>query len=222
MRLSAEEQVEKTLIQSIFGGDYKVNDFLPPERNLAEILGFSRPVIHKAIIRLESKGLVSIVPRQGVRVNDYRESGKLELLEALYEMFKWKIDIDMHRSILSFVKDNLTRVMHDAMNKKTIPYKENLEFENPEDLFLWMHHYAMSSDNVLYAMLFNEFRTGIINVSAFLLSEKQSDFQVMRMNIDKVIQNGLEEELLSSIEVFFGDIEKLWIRRCEDEAQSGS
>lgn len=222
MSVSAEEQVEKTLIQGIFGGDYKVNDYLPPERNLAEALGFSRPVIHKAIIRLESKGLVSIVPRQGVRVNDYRESGKLELLEALYEMFKWKIDIEMHRSILTFVKENLTRVLLDALQKKTIPYKENIEFENAEDLFHWMHHYAMASDNVLYAMLFNEFRTGIINVSDFLLSEKLSDYQVMRMNIDKVIQNGGEVELLVSIDVFFDHIEKLWIRRCEDEAQSSS
>ena len=222
MRFSAEEQVEKTLIQSIFGGEYKVNDFLPPERNLAETLGFSRPVIHKAIIRLESKGLVSIVPRQGVRVNDYRESGKLELLEALYEMFKWKIDIEMHRSILSFVKDNLTRVLLDALSKKTIPYREQIRFENPEDLFLWMQRYAMASDNVLYAMLFNEFKTGIINVSTFLLGEEESDFQELRMEIDRVIQNGLEEELLSSIEVFFGHIEKLWIRRCEDEAQSRS
>lgn len=222
MSVSAEEQVEKELIQSILGGAYKVNDYLPPERNLAETLGFSRPVIHKAIIRLESKGLVSIVPRQGVRVNDYRESGKLELLEALYEMFKWKIDIEMHRSILSFVKENLTRVLMDAHRKKTVPYKETVEFENAEDLFLWMHHYAMASDNVLYAMLFNEFKTGIINVSAFLLSEKQSDFQVMRMNIDKVIQNGVEVELLASINIFFNDIEKLWIRRCEDEAQSSS
>lgn len=220
MSVSAEEQVEKILIQGILGGAYKVNDYLPPERSLAETLGFSRPVIHKAIIRLESKGLVSIIPRQGIRVNDYRVAGKLELLEALYEMFKWKIDIEMHKSILVFVKDNLTRVLEDAVGKNTIPFMEQHKFEKPEDLFFWMHQYAMASDNVLYAMLFNEFKTGIINVSSFLLREEESDFQETRMHIDYAIRNGNKSELLSLIDKFFKDIENLWIRRCEDEAQS--
>lgn len=220
MSVSAEKQVEKVLIQDILGGKYKVNDYLPPERNLAETLGFSRPVIHKAIIRLESKGLVSIIPRQGIRVNDYRVAGKLELLEALYEMYMWKIDIEMHRSIIMFVKDNLTRVLLDVLSKKTIPYMDHLKFEKPEDLFLWMHHYTMASDNVLYAMLFNEFKTGIINVSLFLLHEEESNFQEIRMRIDDTIKNGDEEALLSSIAEFFKNIEELWIRRCEYEAQS--
>jgi len=220
MGVSAEKKVEKVLIQDILGGKYKVNDYLPPERNLAETLGFSRPVIHKAIIRLESKGLVSIVPRQGIRVNDYREAAKLQLLEALYEMYMWKIDIEMHRSIIMFVKDNLARVLLDVRNKKTVPYMENQNFEKPEDLFLWMHQYTMASDNVLYAMLFNEFKMGIVNVSLFLLHEKESNFQELRMRIDDMMKNGDEDALLSSIAEFFKDIEALWIRRCEYEAQS--
>lgn len=222
MRLSAEEQVEKTLIQGIFGGDYNVGDYLPPERKLADHLGFSRPVIHKAMIRLEGKGLVTIVPRQGVLVNDYRESGKLELLESLYEMFKWKIGIEMHRSILEFVKDNLTRVLMEALRNKTISYKMNIAFENEEDLFRWMHHYAMASQNVVYAMLFNEFKTGIVNVSAFLIAEEHNDYQLIRMEIDAVIQRGEEVKLLALIDELFDTIENLWIRRCEDEAQSSS
>ncbi|MDW7661589.1 MAG: GntR family transcriptional regulator [Bacillota bacterium] len=220
MSLSAEEQVEKTLIQGIFGGDYNVGDYLPPERKLADQLGFSRPVIHKAIIRLEGKGLVTIVPRQGVLVNDYRESGKLELLESLYEMFKWKIRIEMHRSILEFVKENLTRVLLEALSKKTISYKMNLMFDDEEDLFRWMHHFAMASQNVVYAMLFNEFKTGIINVSTFLMVEKLNDYQVIRMEIDDVIQRGEEAKLQPLINALFDTIEKHWIGRCEDEAQS--
>jgi len=222
MGVSAEKQVEKILIQEILSGKYKVNQYLPPERTLAEALGFSRPVVHKAIIRMESKGLVSIVPRQGIRVNDYRVAGKLELLEVLYEMYMWKIDVDMHRAIIMFVKDNLTRVLLDVLGKSIDPYMENCHFQKPEDLFLWMHQYTMYSSNILNAMLFNEFKTGITNVCLFLLHEKESNFQELRMRIDAAIKNGDKDLLLGSTAEFFKHIEDLWIRRCEYEVQSRS
>ncbi|MBM7562755.1 GntR family transcriptional regulator [Fusibacter tunisiensis] len=220
MRLLAEERVERVLIQAILAGDYTVGNYLPPERELAEEMNVSRPVVHKAMIRLEGKGLVQIIPRQGVRVMDYREFGKLELFEALYEMYKWKIDVSIHHSILTFVKDTLLHVLLENQHEFTKPYKQNMLFTENEDFFKWMHHYAMASENLIYAMLFNEFKKGIVNVSTFLLSETEVDYQKYRHRIDAAVQEREVEKIKEYVENLFEIIEVHWIRRCEDEAKS--
>ncbi len=48
----------------ILSGKLKINEKLPPERELAAQLQVSRPVIHEAIVDLAAKGLVTIIPRQ--------------------------------------------------------------------------------------------------------------------------------------------------------------
>lgn len=67
---------------------------LPPERQLAEMLGVNRLTLRAALARLETEGLV--IPRQGhgIRVQDWRQSGGLALL-------KWMGDDDSMRELLA-------------------------------------------------------------------------------------------------------------------------
>ena len=60
-----ENYVESCIVDSIFNNEYNPGDKLEPERELAIKFECSRPVIHRAIIRLEEKGLVKIIPREG-------------------------------------------------------------------------------------------------------------------------------------------------------------
>jgi len=55
---SAEAKVEALLVTGILNGKYPALSRLKPERELADAFGYSRSVVHKAIIRLESKGLL--------------------------------------------------------------------------------------------------------------------------------------------------------------------
>lgn len=60
-------------------------DRLPSERELAEHYRVSRPLIHEGFLLLESRGLVTMRPRHGVVVNDYRKQAGLEVLLSLLE-----------------------------------------------------------------------------------------------------------------------------------------
>lgn len=217
MKKSAEEIAEEKLIQDIFSEMYLVNDFLPPERQLAEMMGFSRPVIHKALIRLEGKGLVTIVPRQGVRINDFKVSGKLNLLESIFTMTKWKIDLSVQRAIMTFLRAHLMTVLKEACYIKVQPYKEEEDFTSPDDLFNWMHHYALSTNQFVYTMLFNEFKVGIVNVARFLLESNLKTYQEKRRTIDLVVKSGQVKDVEQAIDAFFEEIVRHWYKEVQND-----
>lgn len=75
------EYLEKMIIT----GDMHPGERLPPERELAQMTGVSRPVVHESLVKIESKGLVRIIPRHGVSVCDYRSDGVLGNLAAMLE-----------------------------------------------------------------------------------------------------------------------------------------
>ena len=61
----------------ILSGKIKVGQKLPSERELALQLCVSRPVVHEGLVELASRGLVSLKPRIGATVNDYRKEGSI-------------------------------------------------------------------------------------------------------------------------------------------------
>ena len=77
----------------IYTGRFKMNDRLPPERDLAEIMKASRGTIRKALEQLENEGLVGIVNNSGtyVRFNNknirqpiFESARPLELMDARF------------------------------------------------------------------------------------------------------------------------------------------
>lgn len=210
MKQSAEERVEEQLVQDIFSGLYPIGEFLPPERVLAEALKVSRPVVHKALIRLEGKGLVTIVPRQGVRVNDYKVNGKLSLLESIFTMAKWKIDVNIQKAIMNYVKSHLIDVLISACSKDVAPHKENEYFSHPDDLFLWMRGYALETDHFIDTMLFNEFEVGIKNVAKFLLEKDLVEYQTHRIAIDFLVKKHKKDQIEQAVDAFFDGISIPW------------
>lgn len=71
------------LEELVLSGELRAGERLPAERDLAARLGVSRPVLHEALLDLSAKGLVTILPRRGVVVNDYRKSGSTAILSSL-------------------------------------------------------------------------------------------------------------------------------------------
>jgi GntR family transcriptional repressor for pyruvate dehydrogenase complex len=59
------DQVAGALIDSIVSGRLKDGDKLPPERELCEQFGVSRPVVREAVRSLIAKGLLADNPRRG-------------------------------------------------------------------------------------------------------------------------------------------------------------
>lgn len=79
-RLTAE------LRRAILRGDYAPGDKLPPERDLAVKFDVNRVTVRGALARLESMRLLTIRHGSGCVVQDYRRSGGLELVAALFDV----------------------------------------------------------------------------------------------------------------------------------------
>ena len=232
MKKSAETIAEEYFITEILKGTFKPDTMLQSERELAKTLEFSRPVIHKALIRVEARGLVTIIPRRGVRVNDYRLSGKLAMLESVYDLYRTGITRELNSSMLRFIRNNFLMILilasriDPGLKMKLCATQENRQIETGLDVFLWMHTYAVACGNLVYPMLINEFKTGIINVSDVLLNEAARDSFIQRIKeLDgtfgrrgeekEIERRGIEERLQS----LFDFIELTWLGRKEEDAQ---
>jgi len=80
---SRKEDFIQRFEELILSGRFGPGDKLPPERELAEDSGASRPVVHAALGELASRGLVRIESRRGVFVEDWRRFGSVEMLLSL-------------------------------------------------------------------------------------------------------------------------------------------
>lgn len=77
------EYTEHRILESILDQSYGPGDALPPERELARILGVTRPTVREALQRLAREGWVTIAHGKSTRVNDYLSQGGLGLLSTL-------------------------------------------------------------------------------------------------------------------------------------------
>src|SRR6266567_972630 len=64
------EQVAGQVTELVARGEFKPGDRLPPERDLAKVLGVSRPTVREAMIALEIAGLVEVRVGAGTFVTD--------------------------------------------------------------------------------------------------------------------------------------------------------
>lgn len=84
------------IINAIRSGAYHVGDKLPPEREIAEQMGVSRPSVREALSALQLVGLVESRPGDGTYVlkniagfeEEYRALWLLEESESLFEAFE--------------------------------------------------------------------------------------------------------------------------------------
>src|SRR5882672_9967450 len=69
------EQVAGQVTDLVARGEFKPGDRLPPERDLAKLLGVSRPTVREAMIALEIAGLVEVRVGAGAFVTDKAKNG---------------------------------------------------------------------------------------------------------------------------------------------------
>ncbi|KMY67728.1 GntR family transcriptional regulator [Desulfocarbo indianensis] len=79
------DQVFEQLRDMIFRGQLKPLDRLPPERELAQQMGVSRPTVRNAVGRLVSLGLVDQRQGQGTFVANHHDGGKRNPLSLMVE-----------------------------------------------------------------------------------------------------------------------------------------
>jgi GntR family negative regulator for fad regulon and positive regulator of fabA len=74
------ELTENRLVQAILDGTFAINSTLPPERELCEQLGVTRPTLREALQRLSRDGWLEIRQGKPTRVRDFWREGNLTIL----------------------------------------------------------------------------------------------------------------------------------------------
>jgi GntR family transcriptional repressor for pyruvate dehydrogenase complex len=97
---SLKEACVLRLESMILSGELKIGARLPSERELATQLEISRPILHEALVDLATKGLVRIIPRHGVFINDYRRDGSCALLSSLLNYHEGSFDPQFIHSLM--------------------------------------------------------------------------------------------------------------------------
>jgi DNA-binding FadR family transcriptional regulator len=156
----------------ILSGKIQSGQKLPSERDLAEALGVSRPVVHEGLLELETRGLVTMKPRAGAIVNDYRTNGSLTIFASLLNYHSGTLDAKLLESLFEMrilIEAETARLA--ALNRTEVQLQAFYQFlkewetVNPGDIdattdlyFRFHHHVAMASGNLFYPMLLNSFK----------------------------------------------------------------
>jgi len=166
---SLKEQVIRELERSILSGDLKPGDRLPPERELADAMGISRSIVNIAILELESRGFLRIVPRRGTFVNDYMLNGTPQMLLSLMDFDADKMDWTLFRNMMdtrcllecectriaisNATEEDLNRI-HEAL---LVMERRESDERFVDGNFRFHHALTIASGNAIYAMIFNSF-----------------------------------------------------------------
>lgn len=94
------EIFEQQIQGMILSGRMKTGEKLPTERELADSMRVSKSIVHLGIKNLERQGFLKIVPRHGVYVADFSETGNVDTLLALLKYNGGRLDRETVESLL--------------------------------------------------------------------------------------------------------------------------
>ena len=174
-----KDEFVQEMERRILAGEWRPGERLPAERELAKHYGVSRPVIHEGILILESRGLVTLRPRHGVVVNDYRVHGTLDLLLSLLQKGGQSLSPLQARDLESFriaIEREIVTLICQGQPKSRLPRTKVLQKINQQmaestspaqaaerdfDFHLAM---ALSCQNAMYPLLFNTLKPAHMNL----------------------------------------------------------
>ncbi len=156
---------EKELLSALLAGRWAPGDGLPPERELAESLGVTRPTLREVLKKLDRDGFVSVRHGLPTRVNDVWTEGGLNVLAGLSEhgeipkgFVKQLLEV---REVLAPVYAREAVRQAPALVAGFLARSETLGAGAAEwTAFDWELHrlLAVSSGNPVYTLILNGFR----------------------------------------------------------------
>lgn len=171
---SLKELFVEQLEDMILSGKLKVGEKLPPERQLAEQMQVSRAVVNGGLTQLEKCGFVTIKPRSGTFVADYRKNGNIDTLMAIMKYRGGRIRNEEIRSILEVRLALDTLIIKQTIETATSETIEELSRQveimrqstsistTVEAAYAFQHEIALASKNTLVPLIFQSFRSTII------------------------------------------------------------
>lgn len=173
---SLRELFVEQLQHMILSGKLKIGEKLPPERRLAETMQVSRAVVNGGISDLERMGFLTVKPRSGTYVADYRRKGTLETLTAIMNYNGGRLRDDEIRSIFGVknaldtlaaqlcvdqISDDEVRLLSDKVEQ--IRTADSISGAT-QAAFEFQHEFALISGNTLLPLIFQSFKAPIFTL----------------------------------------------------------
>ncbi|MCF6243249.1 MAG: GntR family transcriptional regulator [Bacteroidales bacterium] len=209
---------EQQIIQAIINDEWKAGEKLPPERELAQILGITRPTLRETLQRLARDGWISITHGKPSTVNDYKNTGGLGVLKSLVNVSQ----IIPHSLICDWLEfrilifPELTEKAVDENKAEIINYLSDLPDMNTAvkdfALFDWQLQIKIvhASNNSIAKMLYNDLSQIYLNESIryfdFDPSKKASILYYKQLR--KAILEG--NEIKETVKLAMKESYKLW------------
>lgn len=171
---SIKELFVRELEGMILSGKLAIGEKLPPEREIANSMQISRGVVNSGILELSRKGFLTIKPRVGTIVADYRRTGTMETLISILHYNGGVLRSSEIRSILEIrlalseltLKlsiPKLTQNEMETLRKFTDGIaKASTNREACENAFYFHHELAVLSGNMLTPLIYYSFKDAVI------------------------------------------------------------
>ena len=167
------EVTDSRLITSILTGRFPIGTSLPAERELAGLLGVTRPTLREALQRLARDGWIEIHQGRSTRVRNYWHEGNLGVLGALAQFPEHAPD-DFITNLLA-----IRLVLAPAYTRQAFAKSRNeinlllgrmVEIEDRPAAFAnadWTLHHQLTilSGNPIYTLILNGFEELYLNMS---------------------------------------------------------
>lgn len=175
-RATTAEGVVAQLKEMIHRGELKFGDRLPPERDLAKLLGVSRPTLRAGIRSLTAVGILQSKQGAGTFVAEADESptldsSSLRMMAALHgftsdEMFEARLALEMH--IAGLAAERATAEQITLMSEEIAGMYASLD--DPEQYLV----HDMQFHQTVAAASNNRILTSLMNMVATILFDSRS------------------------------------------------
>ncbi len=198
----------------ILSGKLHIGQRLSSERELALELGVSRPVVHEGLVELAARGLLTIKPRSGAVINDYRRNGSLSILSSIISYGNGRLEPALLNSLLQMRMHLETEFARLAALNRTAEqisdFKNHIDLETSlsrssihdvvEADFDFHHLVAMATGNLVYPLIINSFKAPYTNFTKQFFSYDKSMIDVVfnfhRLLAEAIISGDTEKSEL--------------------------
>ena len=160
----------------ILSGELEIGEKLLTERELADVMGINRNIVHSGIATMVAKGFLEIQPRVGTFVADYNQKGSVEILVSMMNYNKGMLRHPEIRSSIelkilfdtfairqmmpTLTKENLDKLQSYLLSLESTT-KVSVAGEIAYEFFRYM---SILSKNTILPLIYNSFRTSNRNL----------------------------------------------------------
>lgn len=203
------KKVIESILELIKKKDLVVDNKLPTERNLAEMLGESRPIVREALIALEALGVLEIRDRQGIFLSSKEENEAKALLnivggwpaDQVSRVMEMRQILDPSTAALSAIRRTNEQIekMHSCLDEM----RELVHESTPESARLGIHW-----NTILHMIIVNSTNNmSMVRIYEGLFSLTEGGLSMMRIETAPRDFGG-RERVLSEHERLVAAIEK--------------